>query len=463
MGEGDNWCLLVGLIQAIWTQGKILQQLTWVIMVLLPKGGGDYREIRLLEPLWKVVECIMDRQLNALPLHEVLHKCRNGRGTGTAILEAKLAQQLAHLEQEPFYRIFLDLKKAFDAMDRERCLLILEGYGAGPNMVRLIPNFWRDVTMVCHASVNYRGPFCAGRGVTQGGPLSAKLFNILVDAVVREWLRQLCDGGIVDPEELDLLMTAFFAIFYVNDANLAARDPDFLQVALNSLVSLFEHVGLETNNKKMQTMICTPSQITTQLSTDAYHRRHGYGTHTRGQWDARTVECRQCQAKMNASSLNRHLTDLHEVYQMAVVAEGVLYRATTLDNGKISCLYPGCVGDLESSWMLQRHFRYMHPKDLVTAPKERQYPRCKRCSMQVNFAYPRHTCTKEWAMGVARPQQQEAAVVSALALCHHFMVHGEALQKVKVFRYLGRIMVQDETTSRPCDTSCAKPRGHGHT
>jgi hypothetical protein len=79
--EGDNWCLLVGLIQAIWTQGKILQQLTWVIVELLPKGGGDYRGIGLLEPLWKVVEQIMDRRLNALLLHEALHGCGNGRGT----------------------------------------------------------------------------------------------------------------------------------------------------------------------------------------------------------------------------------------------------------------------------------------------------------------------------------------------------------------------------------------------
>ncbi len=228
----------------------IYQQLTWVIVVLLPKGGGDYRRIGLLELLWKVVDQIMDRRLNALLLHEGLHGCWNGCGTGTAILEAKLAQQLAHLGQEPFYRVFLDLKKAFNAMDRERCLLILEGYGAGPNMVQLIHNFWRDATMVCRTSGNYGGPFCAGQGVTQGGPLSAKLFNILVDAVVREWLRQLCDGGIMDPAELDLLMAAFFAIFYVDDTYLAARDPDFLQVALNSLVSLFERVGLETNVKK---------------------------------------------------------------------------------------------------------------------------------------------------------------------------------------------------------------------
>jgi hypothetical protein len=60
VGEGEIWCLLVGLIQAIWTKGEILQQLTWVIVMLLPKGGENYRGSGLLEPLWKVVEHIMD-------------------------------------------------------------------------------------------------------------------------------------------------------------------------------------------------------------------------------------------------------------------------------------------------------------------------------------------------------------------------------------------------------------------
>jgi hypothetical protein len=115
----------------------------------------------------------MDWGLNTLLLHEALHGCCNRHGIGTAIFKAKLAQQLAHLKQEHFHGVFFDLKKAFDAMDRERCLLILvlilEGYGAGPNMVHLICTFWQEVTMVCHASGNYRGPFQAGQGITQGG------------------------------------------------------------------------------------------------------------------------------------------------------------------------------------------------------------------------------------------------------------------------------------------------------
>ena len=59
----------------------------------------------------------MDLHLETIKLHDSLHGCLAGRGTGTGIIEAKLAQQLAHLEQAPFFGVFIDLKKAFDAMD----------------------------------------------------------------------------------------------------------------------------------------------------------------------------------------------------------------------------------------------------------------------------------------------------------------------------------------------------------
>ena len=111
IGAGDNWRKFVMLVQAIWDHGEIPPQLLWVIMVLIPKGGGDYHRIGLMEPMWKVCKRVIDLPLNAFELHDSLHGCRNSRGTGTAGIEAKLAQQLAHLEQVPFFGVFLDLKK----------------------------------------------------------------------------------------------------------------------------------------------------------------------------------------------------------------------------------------------------------------------------------------------------------------------------------------------------------------
>ena len=145
----------------------------------------------MLEPIWKVVETIIDKRLNNLELHDCLHGFLVKKGTGTAIIEAKLAQQLVFREQTPLYGIFTNLPKAFDSIDRGRCLEVLAGYGTGPKMLRLIKHFWDKAELACRAEGNFRRIFKALRGVTQFCPLSPKIFNVLVDASVREWLHQL--------------------------------------------------------------------------------------------------------------------------------------------------------------------------------------------------------------------------------------------------------------------------------
>ena len=76
-------------------------------------------------------------------------------------------------------------------------------------MLRLIRNFWDTAINVCRERGNYGRPFQAGRGVTQGGPLSAKLFNILVDAVAWEWRRlmqETLDFGDMEEEEREAML-----------------------------------------------------------------------------------------------------------------------------------------------------------------------------------------------------------------------------------------------------------------
>ena len=298
-GAGDKWRLFVKLIQAIWHTGHIPQQMRWVIIVLIPKGDGDYRGIGLLEPFWKVIECLMDGRLNIIELHDCLHGFRSGRGTGTATLEAKLAQQLAYVEQEPLFGVYIDLRKAYDAMDRDRCLLIVEAYGVGPNMLRLIKAFWDEATLVCRAMGRYGDPFQSERGVTQGGPVSPKIFNIMVDAIVREWIRQIL-GDDAAAEGYGDAIRLLLAIFYADDGYIASRSEQQLQEALDILVDLFGRVGLRTNVQKTKGMTCVNGTIRTKLSEEVYSNSR-VGFHTNRAWRNRRVDCDVCGLNLSAA------------------------------------------------------------------------------------------------------------------------------------------------------------------
>jgi hypothetical protein len=93
--------------------------------------------------------------------------------------------------------------------------------------------------------------------------------------------------------------------------------------------------------------------------------------------------------------------------------------------------------------MMRRHFRDIHPMDLVKVPKEGRFDRCEQCGMKVHPLYPRHRLSKECQVGVERRQKREAAVTAALALCQQFTIHGNVLERVELYEYLGWMMAQD--------------------
>ena len=138
--EGEDlWGKVVDLTQTAFRDGTLAEEATWQTVVLIPKGNGEFRGIGLVEVIWKLLTIILHRRLTTgIKLHDVLHGFWEGRGTGTATLEAKLLQQLSAMREEVLYMIFLDLTKAYDALDRSRSLEILKGYGVGERLRRLL-------------------------------------------------------------------------------------------------------------------------------------------------------------------------------------------------------------------------------------------------------------------------------------------------------------------------------------
>ena len=153
--------------------------------------------------------------------HDVMHGFRAGRGMGTADLEAKLLQQLTDMREAVLFEVFLELQKAYDALDWDICLDILAAYRVGPRTLRLLWTYWEQLIMVARVDGYFGHPFKGYQGGTKGNPLSPTIFNVVLDDVICHWVTvatptEFGTGG------LGLSVIDLAAHLYANDVLVAS-------------------------------------------------------------------------------------------------------------------------------------------------------------------------------------------------------------------------------------------------
>ena len=131
--------MLVRIIQRVFEDGVLPEEVAWETMVFLLKGKGEYWGIGLVKVVWKVCVTVVNCQIKgSMNLHHALDGFKARRGTRTATLEEKLAQQLAGITHKPLFQMFLDVRKEYDSLNRGLCMEIMRGYGMVQNTARII-------------------------------------------------------------------------------------------------------------------------------------------------------------------------------------------------------------------------------------------------------------------------------------------------------------------------------------
>ena len=124
-------------------EGNLAYKCKWYTVVLVPKGKRNFRGVGLVEVLWEAVASLLNQRLNEVIIyHDALCTFWEGRGTGTVSPEAKLIQHLTAMREAVLFGVFLDLEKAYDALDQERFPELIAAYRVGPRMLRLLHTYW---------------------------------------------------------------------------------------------------------------------------------------------------------------------------------------------------------------------------------------------------------------------------------------------------------------------------------
>ena len=233
------------------------------------------------------------------------------------------------------------------------------GYGVGSKLLRLQTQFWTQVEMVCHAGGSFGKRFAAFWGVTQGGPLSSIMFNVCVDAVIREWLCRMINedaaSGVFSEACREIVA------FFVDNGLVGSRDAIWLQSAMEVLVTLFEGIGLQMNHDKTKVMTCVPGNIRVAHTEAAYHAQQLGPVDPTAK--RHQVECNLCSASLAVGSLQSHLETQHNTYwsfvlnqEFTVEHEPRVYRANADATGTYFCPVLACVGVACSEAVLRSHF-----------------------------------------------------------------------------------------------------------
>ena len=245
----DSAIHLEKLFKRIWDSESVPLEWKEGIITSIYKNKGDsrdptnYRPITLLSVPSKIFTSILLQRMRShlisvkRPQQAGFTPCRS---TTDCILSLRVMAQQRREFRKTLFAAYVDLKGAFDSLDRTALWLLLQGIGIPTKYVNILKDLYSNTTCRVRAEGSLSDSFRTTSGVRQGCVAAPNLFNVAVDYWVNNALACTPDMGVNCHSRITDLC-------YADDVVVFA---DFIDTISDALVALHEEatpLGLTIN------------------------------------------------------------------------------------------------------------------------------------------------------------------------------------------------------------------------
>lgn len=228
-----------------------------VVVPILKKGEGDvvgdYRGVTLMPTAYKIYAAVLAERIKEEIEREekIPHNqtgFRKGMGTMDSVYVLNyLVNKRIEGKRGGMVALFVDLKAAFDSVDREILGRAMRERGIREGLVKRVEELTRETKSRIRMGEECGREFWTARGIRQGCPLSPILFNILI-ADLEEKMKKGRWGGVELGEE------KVYTLAYADDVVLLAKEEGEMRSMMGKLEGYLEEKGLTLNVNKTKIM-----------------------------------------------------------------------------------------------------------------------------------------------------------------------------------------------------------------
>lgn len=253
MGE-EGIKLLHTILNHAYDTGELPDDFLRSVFIALPKKPGateckDHRTISIMSHSVKLLLTIILERVRTKLRPEIADEqfgFMPDKGTRNAIFTLRMLCERAIQHQQVVFLCFIDYVKAFDKVQHEKLLKLLQELSIDGKDIQLIRNLYWNQEAAIRVEDILSAWIQISRGLRQGCVQSPDFFNLYSEMILRT---------IIDMVGLKVGGVNFNNLRYADDTVLIATTEEQLQALLDQVVEASAEMGLTINCDKTKSMV----------------------------------------------------------------------------------------------------------------------------------------------------------------------------------------------------------------